>query len=62
MEASGQLAAPATLLRYTFNRRQGGLWLQSGHSCEEKNLCPYRESNRDRPSPSAVTLLISYVT
>jgi len=62
MEVSGQLHAPAALhpennSRYSLNRRMVGLQSRSGYGDEERNPCPYLESNPGRPGRSLVTIL-----
>lgn len=55
---SGQLTAPAALPRYPFYRKLNGSQSCSGRSGQEKNTCPYRESNFGRPALEVFTRLV----
>jgi len=69
MEVSGQLHATADLLQgkgllYLVDSRWGGLQRRCGQGGEEKESlhCPCRDSNKDHPAHSLVTILTNTPT
>jgi hypothetical protein len=53
---SSQLHRRGNSPRYLFDKRLGGPQSRSGRGGEEKNSCPSRESNPDRPA----RILVAY--
>jgi hypothetical protein len=52
-----QLYSPGKSPRYPLDRSLGGTQSRSGRGGEEKNPCPFLESNSGRPACIVVTML-----